>query len=533
MDAGSPGRLSRGHEMGGSESLRSALGPAFLSMWLAAALACATQTPRGAEWVIATTPHFEILGAMSQEETLALARELERFHRLVHTMADVTAYEWAIPTQIFVFDRKVRYRRYAGPRARSVGFFRPGLRANMIVLSNPPGRMDALTIGLHEYVHQLTRGGEQTTLPIWYDEGLAEFLSTARERDGMMIVGSIPRSRVAPFVGGAWLPFDRIISVRGYGDLGRREAGSFYLQSWALVHYLTLDRANGRSLKRDLARYVTLTRLGVSADEAFEEAFGEDTTYVGRRIEEMLEDQEWRVIGIPLDRLEGDRAEAVVRRPGPAEVAVRLGSLALSSNRLEVADEKFRSALSLAPDLDRANAGLGDVLKFAGELEAAEPHFRRAVELGPNGVLNVLDLGEYLYEAARAQSSAVERRRLLGEARAEFRRAIELEPTNPEAWAMLGWTHLAPGEDPRRAITPLERGLALLPSSVRLHLLMAEARLALGDDRRAANAVALALSRRAGHGFAKSVGAELDAIRERREQEARRAQAGEAVGSPR
>ena len=51
---------------------------------------------------------------------------------------------------------------------------------------------DAGSTALHEYVHFVLRNGAATRYPAWYDEGLAEFLSTVSMQDEQVVIGTIP-----------------------------------------------------------------------------------------------------------------------------------------------------------------------------------------------------------------------------------------------------------------------------------------------------------------------------------------------------
>ena len=54
---------------------------------------------------------------------------------------------------------------------------------------------DAGGAALHEYVHFVLRNGAATRYPGWYDEGLAEFLSTVSMQGEQVAIGTIPAGR--------------------------------------------------------------------------------------------------------------------------------------------------------------------------------------------------------------------------------------------------------------------------------------------------------------------------------------------------
>jgi len=422
---------------------------------------------------------------MSAEDTQALARELERFHALIYAVTSAPRFESPIPTRIYAFERKRHYHRYEP--SETAGVFHPGIRANTIVLTDYSNRLGASQIILHEYTHFVLRNGTVRAYPFWYDEGLAELMSSARTYENLIAIGEIPKVRIPAFQYGTWLPIDKVVSAPG--SIRRDEVHMLYAESWALVHYLALDRASSGTIQTDLSRYMSLVESGVEPVEAFEEAFGERTGQVGIKIKRMLARRKLRVIGIPIENLEYDRSAPTARVPTEGEVAVRLGQLQLMYRDGEAAEIEFAAAVALDPNAPRALAGLGDALKFQNKWAAAEPYFYQAVEIAPDDPMNQLDLAEFLHGKALRASSTKERKELLKSAREVYAKYRALDDGIPEVWMMEGRTYLAPGENPREGIAMLNHALEMLPSSPRALRSLAEARVALGQDRMAAKLI--------------------------------------------
>lgn len=465
-------------------------------------------------WIAVETDRFEIFATIREEEARALATELERFHALIHaTMSGVTEGS-PVPTRIYAFRSTIDYARFATRRTGAI--FMPGLRTNTILLHAPSRGTWAREGVFHEYVHYVLRNGSQVTYPVWYDEGFAELLSTALVHKDLMAVGAMPKRRIDWLRLGEWMSIERLVSGKSYEDYPGEDRSMLYAQGWALVHYLSLDRENHASTGRDLARYLALIASGVSSVSAFEEAFGESTENVGRNIRSILERGGLRVIGIPLDKLDYDRSEPRVRAVSPTEVGTRLGQLALDRRDAKRAEIEFRAALAEDPANARAEAGLGDALKDQGRWEEAKPHFDRAVELDPQDVLNHLDQGEYYMSLALEKERLAEVPELIARARDAYQRAEALDPDRVETLAMRAQTHLAPGEDPREAVKPLETALALQPSSYTIRMLLAEAHVAMGRER-AARRILLARAAATGEGgVEQAIDEKLEMLRKRR-----------------
>ena len=421
---------------------------------------------------------------MGTEATRDLARELERFRALIHLVTSADRADSPIPTKIFAFSRPSEMHQFVDSR-NVVGMFKPGLRQNQILLTKYSRRMGASEVILHEYVHFIVRNGSSRVYPVWYDEGFAEFLSSARARRDQMVIGALPDLRISSFRYGKWMPLSRIISGKSYADFSDRDLPMFYAQSWALVHYLTIGRSSDRELTRQLNGYFLRIENGVEPEVAFEKAFGESIEDVDATIQSWMRMKKWTIVGVPLSRLEYDRSEPEVQVPSEDSVAVSLGQLSLSFGDGAKSEPFFTAAIEKNPGNARAHAGFGDAMKFQKRWEEAEPHFLRAVELDPDDILNLIDLAEYLQDLATANLYPERRKDLLLEARDLYRRSLEKDPINPEARAQLGWTYLALGDDSAKGVSMVEKAFETLPSSPQVSRLLVKAYVATGQEEKA------------------------------------------------
>ena len=466
-----------------------------------------------AEWLTVTSPRFEILSTMTAEETKDLARELERFHALIYRVTNAKDVEAPIPTKIFAFRRRSEVNRYIDKKF--IGMFRPGVRDNQILLSKYSRRRAASDVIFHEYVHFVVRNGTSRVLPMWYDEGFAEFLSTAEVRDDRMAIGIVPKARVPSFKFGKWLSMDRVISSRSYSEFSSESQHMFYAEAWALVHYLTLGRIDRANTPRDLDGYMLRIENGLTPRVAFENAFGESIDAVDRKIRTWLRKRKWNIVGIELSDLEYDRTEPTVRIPSRVFVATSLGELSLRSRNPKAAEDSFVAAISLDPSQSRAHAGLGHSLKLQDRWDEAEPHFRRAVDLDPNDPLNLIDLAEYLHDLAVKGKRPGRRRDLLLEARRLFIRSLEMNRMNPEAWSQLGWTYLAVGDQPAKGVEIVEMAFRMLPSSARLASLLADAYVATDQEAKARRVVSQSIAIREERDLETALAERIERIRKR------------------
>src|SRR5262249_42645754 len=128
-------------------------------------------------------------------------------------------------------------------------------------------------IVFHEYTHLLLRNAVRS-VPIWLNEGLAEYYSTYAIAPGAKTAeigrpigshGRLLRQR--------YLPLSELIAVDASSQLydeGLRRS-IFYAEAWALTHYLMVEAPDGPAA---INRYVAELAGGSTPALAFRRAFG-------------------------------------------------------------------------------------------------------------------------------------------------------------------------------------------------------------------------------------------------------------------
>jgi tetratricopeptide (TPR) repeat protein len=440
--------------------------------------------PEKQPWVAVETDHFTIYSQLLAGETIDLAGQLETFRELTRlvTNAGDQAYASPIPTIVYVFNGSGAYRNFAPPR--SAGFIAPRQRANFIALDGRSRGLGATRIIYHEFVHYLLRNGSTSAYPAWFDEGFAEYLGATRIDDDFIYLGDIPEDRIPQLLYDSPLPIRQICEASDLSGWSARNSALFYAQSWALMHYLqrgrdakTRDAASddsgdgtsdaGGSL-RPLQVYIQRLNEGTASSLAFEEAFGVTYHQMGRELQRYISLGALSVTRIPRGALpvpEVGSARAVSK----AEIATRLGELALFSNARSQAGRLFQVALTEEPDAPRALAGLASVLSVRGGAAGVEALFERAVELDPEDALNHLDLAEHLLAQVPGDGPATDAERaMLRSARDHFARAIELDPDLPEAYAQASRIYAFPEQDWEKGLPLIEAAYSLLRSDTEI-----------------------------------------------------------------
>jgi len=437
---------------------------ALLACCAVVALGCATTVHRR-DWIETRSEHFTIFSTLPRDATEALAVDLEVFRAAVVLFTNARRPDPPIPIEIFVFRSPTDLWRFT-PGREVGGFIRPTPRSYQVLLGASEGMgLDGRLILYHEYVHFLVRNESNALLPRWYDEGFAEFLCTAEREGDRLVVGKPDPERAAWLVGERPMRVEQMLDPEAYADFSTRQVARFYSWAWLLVHFLSWDYEDPEGVGFHARFESYLREIGKerTPEEALESAWG----FTPRELDEMLARTLSRGVktgSLPLARLDYSD-EVRSRTVDAAEMARRLGSVALTGMDLDHARELFQAALAANPDDARATAGLADTYKFEERMEEAEPLFERAVALDPGAVLNLLDRAEFWLDRARRAEEPEAKDAFARRALADGRAALALDPGNPEAIWVNGYAlSLVAEPDFDESIGLLQQAAAILPA---------------------------------------------------------------------
>jgi tetratricopeptide (TPR) repeat protein len=336
--------------------------------------------------------------------------------------------------------------------------------------------INAKPIIQHEYVHFLSRNQRQgaITFPKWFEEGFAEYLGASESRRGKFYIGKTPEHRVDELANIEWIPLKKIISPDNYNEWTRDQQSTFYAEAWALVHYLQSSKTRQATYSKDMAAYLSLLNSGIPNIEAFEKGFNIDIETLALRLRRYVELKQFSYFAFDEKGLLPSFEPTVVSL-SKAQASLGLASIALNHGKWELAKDWYTIAATDKQTQARAEAGLGDLLKFRNEFEAALPHFEKAIALSPTDPYLQIDLAEYWHDYALEESNID----YLQKARQYYLEAWKLDNSIPEIYTMYGRTYLYKGEDVNKAIEMLEQSRSLLPSFIPTRVYLARAYLSV------------------------------------------------------
>jgi tetratricopeptide (TPR) repeat protein len=463
---------------------------------LVPAVARAETTPEGLpaesdHWIRLQAPHFLILSDATPERTAELARQIETFRAALLKLGSGLEARSPVPTVVFIFKDQETYRPY---RLRSdiAGFFVKHRDGNSIAV-NAGASGDPWQVVFHEYLHFFLNNNF-TDIPLWLDEGMAEAFSTFALKGTSAHLGAPLDNHREWLVGHPLMPLDQLFAIdtgsRDYQE-GTRQ-GTFYAESWALVHYLAFgsDAARGGD-----ASFLRGARRGGSLREYVQPMLGTESGALLDRLTAYVKEGDYAGIEQdlgPLDTIRLPAAAPLAR----AELLYRLGDylLHLDASRTKQAEQHLAEAVKLSPKHGPAWAALGQLEHQRGRFKEASALFDKALALAPGDPSIALLYAYSLVERTFPPGVMVRREvgdvpKALLQARDLFKRALKDSSDIVEAWAGLGSTYAFDSGNVSPGITALEKALALAPGRVDIAVDLAELYARSGKRQRAEDLV--------------------------------------------
>ncbi len=394
-----------------------------------ALLPAAPATVPARDWVMARSPGFIVLSDAGEKQARRVAHQFEQVRGLFRKVLQARVEPGRL---VLIFAMKDEaglrellpgyWERKGG--ARPAGIFIPGRDKHLVAL-----RLDAPTekpfhVLYHEYTHLLVRLNVRW-VPLWLNEGLAEFYATSEIDDNEVRWGLISGNhllylRHAPLVKLA----DVLLADQSsplYNEARRTSA--FYAQSAVLTHYLLLGSPERKGQIRE---FIKLLEDDVPEADALPRAFGnlgkldgELTAYVSH----------FSFPGIKTATRIDAQAIQVAPLTAPQADALR-GDFLARTGRPREARALLDAALQQDPGQFWAYEALGTLAWGRGRSQEALRNFSESARLSPPNYVAHFRAGLISEAGADARADAARREQAL-------RRALEVNPSFAPAHAAL------------------------------------------------------------------------------------------------
>ena len=332
-------------------------------------------------WVEIRSPHFRVLTNGSAGDARKVAYEFEQLRYIFSDRFPNTRVKSAAPLLVFAVrdegTAKALEPRW-NTRANRAGEFHHGWEKQYaIVRLDTWGGERSKEVVYHEYTHSIEHMNSHY-LPVWLDEGIAEFYAYTRFEQHRIYVGA-PTERYRTLRSKTPIPVETFISLNhrspDYVDGSKNQL--FYAEAWALVHFLIYGPGmeNGKRLNQ----FLGLLQQGVQQKKAFQQVFG-DFKNVDNSLNAYMHQVAFTT-AVLKDPPTIDDQLFSTRTMGLAETEAELGCFHIRVHDWPGAHKLIEQALADDPKLGLAHEDMG-FLDFAeGKDTDAEKEFFQAYTL--------------------------------------------------------------------------------------------------------------------------------------------------------
>ncbi len=438
--------------------MRRLIAPVAVSLCL---LLAVSQQPVSAKdsWISVRTKNFTLIGNAGEKDIRKVGLKLEQFREVFTRLFPNMRFNTPVPATVVVFKSDDSYAPFK-PGPNIAGYFQAGPDVNYITLTTEGrGQQDPFNVIFHEYTHLLV-DNTFADVPLWFNEGLAEYYSTFTITDDQKVrLGTPIGNHVFLLRESKMLPLRTLFEVDHkspyYNET--KKQGIFYAQSWALMHYLIIGKAGKIE---QLGKFMELLNAKTPLEQAFQQAFGTPMEVMEKELRDYVRKDRYNVLdGHFENKLELDtttQAAALTE----AEAQAYLGDL-LAHSRRKDAYTYLDKALKLDPNLGMAHASMGMLYFYEGKVKEAHASLERAVAANSQ---NYLAHYYYAFTLSYGDGTVAEYQpEVAAKIRNHLQKAIELRPDYLESYKLLAFVSSVTGDGLDEAIAAMKRSLSVSP----------------------------------------------------------------------
>jgi tetratricopeptide (TPR) repeat protein len=393
----------------------------FLTLFAAAAI-LAHAKPEN--WLEVRSPHFILLSDSNEKQARHVADQFERMRSVFQAVFPHAQVDPASPIVVLAVKDKKDFQALepaaylAKGQLDLAGLFLRAPDKNYVLLRLDAAGEHPYSTVYHEYTHLLSSKAE---LPLWLDEGLAEFYETTEIRDKEVLLGQ-PSTDILLFLRqNRLIPLTTLFSVDHNSPYYHEEnkGNIFYAESWALTHYLEMKDFQERTHR--VTDFADLVRLKVDPVTAATRAFGDlkqlqaalekyvgqgSFTYIKKAGSTEVDDSAFKVQAVSLSQADAVRADFLaydqrvadartlldrVLHDDPNNVSAHetMGYLAFREGKLDEARKWYEQAVTLDSQSFLAQYYFAAISLTSGQPDSnrwpqIEASLRAAIKLNPS-----------------------------------------------------------------------------------------------------------------------------------------------------
>ncbi|MEI9980802.1 MAG: hypothetical protein WDN23_17735 [Edaphobacter sp.] len=340
-------------------------------------------------WLQVQSPHFIVLTDSNEKQARRIAGQMEQMRAVFHRLVPNATADSGSPITVVALKDKKGFQALEPASYLTKGsldlaglFLRTADKNYILLRLDSEGEHPFDTV-YHEYTHLML--SKAPWIPLWLNEGLAEFYQNTTIRDKEVYLGQPSENDILYLRQNRLLPLTTLLKV-DYSSpyYHEEEKGSvFYAESWALTHYIEVtDRQKNTTHLQD---YVKLLAQQEDPVTAAQKVFG-DLNQLQDSLNSYINQGDFKMFTFPAV-LTVDPASFQARPvPQPEADAIRADVL-INTGRPKEAQALLESTLRDDPNNALAHEAMG-YLKFReNDIPAAKKWYSEAVQLDSQSYL--------------------------------------------------------------------------------------------------------------------------------------------------
>ena len=384
-------------------------------------------------WIEVRSPHFTVITNSNEKQGRRIADQFERMRSVFHVAFPKSQIDPGSPIIVLGIKDERDFNALEPEAYLAKGSLKLGglfLRApdkNYVLMRLDAEGEHPYAVVYHEYTHLLTSKAAEW-MPLWLNEGLAEFYQNSEIREKDVSLGEPSEENLLWLRQNRLLPLATLFTVDERSPYYHEEnKGSiFYAESWALVHYIQIKDHQDKTNR--MGQYAELLMQNVDPVTAATRAFG-DLKQLQSALESYIRQGSFSYFKM-MTTTEVDDSAFRVQALTPVQAdAVRADFLAYNQRTAD-AQTLLNHVLQEDPKNVSAQETLGFLEFRQGHFEEARKLYAEAVHLDSQNFL-----AHYYYAAISMTGS-------LGaaddaEVESSLRTAIRLNPSFAPAYDRL------------------------------------------------------------------------------------------------
>ncbi len=359
--------------------------PRLFCLGLVAAFLCRAAYAAPDQWIEVSSAHFTVITDAGEKQGRHIADQFERMRWVFQVLYPRANVDPAEPIVVIaaknqkVFQTMEPAAYLAKGQMKLGGYYSHTEEKNYILLQLDAEYEHPYATVYHEYTH-LQFMGASAWMPLWLNEGLAEFMQNTEIRDKDVLLGEPSADDILYLRQNRLIPLDVLFKVDASSPYYHEEQkGSvFYAESWALTHFLMVTD-HDKHVNR-MGDYMNLVSHNEDSLTAAEKAFG-DLKQFQKALEGYIQQAGYKEYVLSSAAAPIDESSYKVRPLAQVEFDARRADVLTYVDREAEARALLDTILKEDPNNVQAHETMGYLENRAGHRDEALKWYGEAVKL--------------------------------------------------------------------------------------------------------------------------------------------------------